>query len=170
MLAMKAIKPQRMRDDRLRLALLNATRRAGTAIRRDFAKTTATWEHKPTFEEIISLTGPGPVIVVGTDDKIYRYVNDGTRPHPIFAGIYTGKSNKKALRFAPGSQPKTQPRVIGSTPGAPGSGVVMTPYVQHPGTKAREFDEEIARIWKIKFKRWMEDAMREAAKESGHGG
>jgi len=157
-----------MKDAALRLRLLNEVRKAGRAVKKDFEKTTKTWRHKPKFEVLVSLTGPGPVLLVGTDDKIYRYVDEGTRPHLIWAGIYTGKSRKRLLVFNSGFEPKTQPRVIGSSAGAVFGAKVMRPYVQHPGTEAREFDKTIQRMWESKFKRRMEAAMRQAAKDSGH--
>jgi len=164
----KEIKPPRLKDDALRLELLNAMRAAGTQIKKDFEKTTATWKRKPKFEMLISLTGPGPVVLVDTDDEIYGYVSGGTKPHPIFAGIYTGKSNKKALAFPRISSPKTYPGHIGSMKG--GSwGKVVRPYVNHPGTKARKFDEVIQKRRQKWFKGEMEKAMKKAAKSSGYG-
>jgi len=169
MIVLKEIKPKRLKDETMRLELLNAMRKAGTEIRKDFAKTTATWQHKPKFEIVVSLTGPGPVVLVGTDDKIYRFVDEGTRPHLIQAGIYTGKSTKKVLAFPGVSRPKTTPRVIGSGTGFKGGDRIMRPYVHHPGTEAREFDVTIRKMWESKFKQRMEEAMRKAAAKSGHG-
>lgn len=170
MIVMKSIKPQRMKDKAFRFGMLNAMRRAGTAVRKDFKKTTATWEHKVVFEQSVSLAGPGPVLMVWTEDQIYKWVNDGTRPHEIWAGIYTGKSDKRALAFPSQSTPKTQPRLLGSGPGGSGGELLFRPYVNHPGTEAREFDEIIQAMWETKFKRQMEQAMSEAARKSGHGG
>ena len=164
----KEIKPSRLKIDALRLTLLNEMRKAGTAIKQDFEKTTATWSKKPRFEVQISLVG-GPTVLVGTDDEIYGYVDRGTEPHEIWAGFYTGKSNKKTLAFASSSTPKTKPGVIRSFPGSRGKIDVFVPYVaKHPGTKARGFSKEIAKQWKPKFKRRMEKAMAQAAKASGH--
>ena len=170
MIVMKSIKPARLKSDAFRLEMLNEMRKAGTEIKKDFAKTTATWEHKPKFEVLVSLTGPGPVVLVGTDDKVYRYVSEGTRKnYPIWAGIYTGKSNKKVLAFRGTFRAKTVPRVLGSGPGFKGGALVLRPYVIHPGIKAREFDVMIQKMWEAKFKRCMEAAMVRAAAKSGHG-
>jgi hypothetical protein len=165
----KGIKPQKLKTADLRLSLLNEMRKVGTEIKKDFEKTTATWQHKPKFETVVSLMQPGPTVLVGTDDEIYGYVSKGTKPHPIFAGIYTGKSNKKALAFPSKFSPKTRPGVIGSTAGSRGGDMVVRPYVQHPGTKPRNFEEAIEKIWKKKFKKRMEAAMREVAQKSGYG-
>jgi hypothetical protein len=176
MIVAKAIKPKRLKDDAMRLTLLNRMRRVGTAIRKDFAETTKTWDHEVVFEQLISLTGPGPVVIVDTDDQIYHWVNDGTGEHgphhqsyEIWAGAYTGKSDKKSLAFPSMSVPKTTPNVIGSGPGSSGGDTVFRPFVVHPGIEPRNFDKIIQKKWEPKFKSEMEDAMRQAVKASGHG-
>ena len=167
-LVFKEIKAKRLKVDAFRLHLLNEMRKVGTEIKADFEKTTATWEHKPKFTVDVSLTRPGPQVMVGTDDEIYGYVSGGTKPHDIFAGIFTGKSRKRALAFPASSTPKTRPGQIGSWPGSRGGDTVVRPYVRHPGTKPRKFEEAIAKKWKPKFKRRMEAAMKQAVQKSGH--
>ena len=164
----KVIKPARLKEDVLRLKLLNGMRSAGRGIRRDFQKTTEYWKHKVLFELIISLTGPGPFVIVETDDEIYNWVVKGTEPHEIWAGAYTGKSDKTMLFFSSQFVPKTQPGIIGSNPGFVGERDTLTPMVNHPGTEPRNFDKIIQKDWEPKFKRQMETAMREAAQASGH--
>ncbi len=164
----KEIKPSRLKVDAMRLELLNAMRKVGTDVKKDYEKTTKTWKHKPEFEVSVSLKPPGPTLIVETDDEIYGYVDKGTKPHLIFAGIYTGKSNKKALAFPSKFGAKTRPGVIGSSAGSSGGPTVLRPYVEHPGTKPRGFEEAIAKIWTPKYKRRMEAAMRKAARASGH--
>ena len=164
----KVIKPARLKEDALRLKLLNAMRKGGRGIRRDFQKTTEHWKHDVQFDLEISLTLPGPFVLVATDDEIYGYVNNGTEEHLIWAGIYTGKSDKTTLFFSSQFVPKTRPGVIGSNPGFVGERDTHTPYVEHPGTEARNFDKIIQKTWEPKFKRLMEGAMRDAAHASGH--
>ena len=164
----KEIKPSRLKVDAMRLELLNEMRKVATQVKKDYEKTTKTWKHKPKFDVNISLKPPGPVLIVETDDEIYRYVDKGTKPHLIFAGIYTGKSDKKVLAFGSKFGAKTKPGVIGSSAGSSGGKTVLRPYVQHPGTKPRKFEEAITKIWTPKYKRQMEKAMGKAAKASGH--
>ena len=166
-LVFKIIKPQRLKVDAMRLALLNPMRKVGTGIKADYEKTVSTWKNKPKFDMQISLS-PVPQTEVSTVDEIYRYVDQGTRPHLIWAGIYTGKSNKKVLAFSGKSTPKTTPGVIGSSGGSRGTVDTFRPYVEHPGGKARNFSKEIEKIWQPKFKRAMEGAMSKVAKASGH--
>ena len=178
-IVIKEIKPQRFNDRAFKKAIQDAAKEAAKGMEKDFKKTTATWQHKVTFTKIVSVM-PDVEILVGTDDQIYTYVNDGTglygpkkKKYPIFAGIYTGKSNKKALSFqwgGPGSyRAKTSPGKIGSTAGGPSGPMVAFPYVEHPGIKPRKFDITIQEKWESRFKRQMEKAMSKAAKASGHG-
>lgn len=172
-LVIKQIKPKRFNDKAFRASLLGGMTKTKNDILKDFQKTTATWKHKVTFEAALSQSLGGASVHVITTDEIYNYVNNGTEPHPIFAGQYTGLSNKKALSFRWGGKgsykAKTKPRYIGSLPGGATGPRVARPYVQHPGTKARKFDEMIAKKWQPMFKRRMEQQMSKAAKASGHG-
>lgn len=161
-LVYKVIKPSRLKEDALRLTLLNEIRKVGTQIKADFEKTTASWDHKVAFEEQVSLAG-GPQVEIYTTDKIYGYVDQGTRPHAI------RPVRAKALRFQSGYKAKTAPGVIGSGAGGPFGDTVFSKGVQHPGNAPRGFSKEIEKIWTPRFKRAMEKAMSQAAKASGHG-
>jgi hypothetical protein len=159
----KTIKPKRLKEKEMRLELLNAMRKAGKDIEKDFKATVKTWKHKPKFETAVSLAGNGPSVLVGTDDEIYRYVDEGTKPHIIKPKRAT------ALRFQGGYQAKTSPGVIGSGAGGASGGIFFSRRgVRHPGTKARKFSEAIEKKWRRPFKSRMEDAMSKAAKKSGH--
>ena len=163
----KLIKPKALNKKGMRLALLNGIRKQGTAIKKEFEKTTATWKKPIKFEQITSLRGPGPELLVFTDNEIYGSVNAGTRPPPLVPRRAT------ALAFQWGgtgsSTPKTTPRVIGSTAGGPSGPMVVVGAVwDHPGTEGRHFDEEIEKLMQPRFKRAMVKAMSDARKKSGH--
>lgn len=158
----KVIKPSRLREDAMRLALLNGMRRMGTKIKQDFEKTVATWKNKPKFEVLVSLTKPGPTVVVDTNDPIYRYVSEGTKPHVILP------KRAKALAFKGTYTAKTVPGVIESRAGGSGGADVFSQGVLHPGTKPRRFQKLIADKWRKAFRSEMEQVMREVRKESGH--
>lgn len=168
MIVTKAIKPARLKDDAMRLALLNGMRKFGTQVKKEYEKTTETWEHKPKFDYEISLDSQGPTLVAGVSSggkaaEIYRYVNEGTRPHVILPkGVHP-------LAFQIGYNAKTSPGLISSKAGGSYGEVVYARGVMHPGTEPRNFDEAIAKQMQPRFKRAMEDAMRDAAKASGHG-
>ncbi len=161
-LAWKTIKPARLKDKSLRITLINKARKIGNAMKRDFLETTKTWEHKVEFSIDVSTKGQGPAVLVGTDDEIYGYVNDGTPPH-IIRPVHA-----KMLRFATGYAAKTSPGVLASGSGGASGSIAYAKIVHHPGTKARNFDKVIADKWQSRFKSEMEDALREFRKESGH--
>lgn len=106
----------------------------------DFKKTTRTWDTKVLFEQVkAARNGPDLEGAAGTDNKIYLFVTRGTRAHLI------APKDKSALRFMTVYTPKTSVRVIGSHRGGSSGGWVSTKEpVKHPGTQAREFEEEIA--------------------------
>ena len=163
----KLIKPSTLKVDAIRLALLNGIRKQATEIKKEFEKTTATWKTDVEFEEIVGMKGPGPELLVFTDNEIYGYVNNGTEPHPIPI------RKPGPLHFQWGGKgsytPKTTPRVIGSKSGGPsGPMVTFARIIEHPGNKARHFDEEIEKKTRPRFKRAMEKAMSDARKKSGH--
>lgn len=167
---LKQIKAARFKDDGIKRAVRAAIERSVSRLLKDFESTVETWEHKPKFRRDTSYADPeGPFVMVSTDDKVYAYVNNGTKPHEIWAGAYTGKSDKRVLAFPSAFQAKTEPRVIGSGPGMKGDVDTFRAHVHHPGTEAREFTRLIEEKWSPWFKKQMEQAMREGAKASGHG-
>lgn len=148
---LKVIIPKSLAMDPKRMirAIENGLDGSAKAALIDFQVTVQTWTNKPDFEISAS---PGQR-TIGTDDEIYGYVNDGTRPHIIRA------KNGKALSFGVPSSPKTKVRVIGSSGGSRGSTQVARAYVNHPGTEAREFDEVIAEKWRELLPRTMQRAI-----------
>lgn len=178
MIAFKSIKPgTKFKSSVFRQRTQAAAEHMAPKIQDDFEKTTATWKNKPKFKTEVRVgraaggdlakkvigTATGVSLEVSTDDPIYGFVDEGTKPHPIVA--------KKAARlfYRKGSKPKTLPRVIGSGAGAPGTTVGRPQAVQHPGTKAREFSVVIQKKWQPLFYRAMQAALEQAAGESGHG-
>ena len=173
MIVWKHIRPKRLREAAFREALLEEMQRTGEDIKRDFQKTTATWDHEVEFEVLMSLRGGlrGALtkggtflsVLVVTDDRIYGYVNDGTEEHIIVP------KDAKLLRFRPFYIPKTQPGLIRSISGGAFGNEVFSEGVVHPGTEARKFDKTLEKKWEKPFKRRMEKAMKRGAKRCGHG-
>lgn len=161
-LVWKVIKPKRMRDDRLRLELLNAMGKVGTAMKKDYERTVRTWNEKPEFETVESLKG-GPTLLVGTDDVVYKYVDEGTKAHIIRA------KNAPRLAFPSVYRAKTDPGKLDAHAGGPSGDTVFAVQVQHPGTEPRDFTKIIQEKWEPKFREAMQQAMVRAARESGHG-
>ena len=165
-LVFKEIKPEKLNDAAMWYELQAAILKVADEMEDDFKKTTETWEHPVKFEKITDVS-ENMSILVGTDDEIYGYVDKGTRPHKIYPKRQGGK-----LYFKWGGsgsyRAKTTPNVIGSQGGGSSGDMVAFPYVNHPGTKARNFDKIIQKKWQVRFKRRMEDAMKRAAEKSGH--
>lgn len=111
---------------------------------REFRRTTTTWKHKPKFESMQEITGNTLDLIVGTDDAIYNYVDQGTRPHII------RKRGNRPLLFRLGYRAKTTPGIIGSKAGGPYGDVMRMREVHHPGTRARNFGEMIQRYMGVK--------------------
>jgi len=114
-------------------------------------KTTTTWDTKVNF--YIRKTKFGRSI--GTRSNIWKYVDQGTRPHVIQA------RRAPNLKFrAGGFRAKTRPNTITSSGGARGGNWVTKRSVRHPGTAARNFSEaigkraekELAKALRKKFK------------------
>lgn len=112
-------------------ALAIAVRNEGKLIQRDFDATVRTWKHKPKF--VVNLTERS--VSVGTDDKVYSYVDEGTPPHII------RPKRARSLRFyAGGFRAKTTPNNLYAQKGQTANqNLTYSQGVRHPGTEARHF-------------------------------
>ena len=144
----KAIKPKKMRIDAIRIELEKAVTWEGDAIRKGYEKTTRTWRHKPTFEVIPEVTNDRVEVLVGTDDKIYKFIDEGTKV--------------RYATMSPDWISKTTPRVIGSGAGR-GRVLFVRKDRPRPGIEAREFSKIIEKQRKKPFQRAMQEAMKKGA-------
>src|SRR4030042_6033975 len=95
----KQIKPKRLKVEAMRLALLSGIHEVEREVKKDVHSITDPWTHKVTWDVQISLKG-GPTILIGSDDQILRWLNDGTPAHAI-----PKKKNAKILKYQPGFTP-----------------------------------------------------------------
>lgn len=119
-------------------AIQDALDEEAKEVLKDYDRTTATWTRKPTFKvRQASLQA----IDIFTDNEIYGYVNDGTKPHVIRA------KNAPTLAFnTVGFQPKTKVGRLTAKAGSKAKPPKAFPVqVNHPGTKGRDFDELITK-------------------------
>lgn len=132
-------------------AVTNTVAAAGKAVRVDFKVTTKTWKTQVDF----AIDAPTPYVRrVYTTNRIYIFVNYGTKPHWI------RPRNKKVLAWKGGGRPKSKPGAIKSNKGSRGRGVtVFARAVRHPGTKARDFDQVIVKKWQEQFPLIMQRAI-----------
>lgn len=133
-LKIEAIKPTKMIPGEVyEKAMQKAVYKAAGLILRDLESTTRTWKNKPTFDVTITEQGGNYGVTAGTDDEVYGYVNDGTKPHMI------RPRRARYLRFSSGYRSKTRPQIIGSQNGGSFGDDIFSRGVNHPGTKARNF-------------------------------
>lgn len=118
-------------------ALRDAGKQIEREMLRDFRRTTDTWQHKPEFQSMVDVSGANVTVLVGTDDPIYKFVDQGTRAHII------EPKRARALAFQGRYTPKTMPRVLASVAGGSSGKTVFRRFVIHPGTKPRHFTDEI---------------------------
>jgi len=156
-IVVKGIKPQRLRVASAVAEVKKALQAEAAKIKREYARTTATWRRKPKFKQLTAL-GANAEVLVGTDDKIYNYVDLGTRPHYILP------RRVRRLRFRTGYAAKTTPGYIGSYPGGAFGDYRYARRVRHPGTKARGFT---ARIQEMRHRPFRERIMQAIRKGVG---
>lgn len=123
---------------------------------RDYAATTETWETPVEFDFEVDTTGEEFTAIVGTDNQIYEWVNNGTGSaagnradwYPILP------RNAKALAYQSQFTPKTQPGVLKARDGGKRGPVdVFRSVSYHPGIEPRGFDETITAKWQPLFAR-----------------
>lgn len=149
----KRLKPDRPLFDerRFRAVVENAGEMAAKAILIDYRVTHQTWKTNPAFR--IERKGPFEWHIF-TENAIYGYVSDGTRPHQI-----RPKNPAGVLRFQTGYTAKTTPRVIMSRQGGASGPTVTAKVVNHPGFPGREFPDVITEKWDREFPKQVAQAM-----------
>jgi hypothetical protein len=99
--------------------------RVGQEIKDDFMDTTLGWKHRVVFTVVTAMTPKTIGCTVSTDDKIYGYLSNGTKRHSIRA------TNAQSLRWT-----------------SPTGEKVFRMYSHHPGIKARNYAQKIARKYR----------------------
>lgn len=136
--------------------LRGAVDKARKPIEEDLNAVTETWNHKVKFKVRWNTAGNNIEMTITTNDKVFIYVNDGTRPHVIqprtarrlvFQSGYTAKSTVGSLRSRRGG--KSGPTVYAK-------------LVHHPGNEARKFDELVAKKHKNLLQKEVDAAIKKA--------
>lgn len=158
MILFKEIKPKRLQDKAMNAALKRELEAISKDILFDFEATTWSWKHKVKFQRLVSVGPNSTDILVGTDDEIYGYVDQGTKRHFVAPKV------APALAWRTGYQSKTVVGKMVAREGGSFGGFAFDAkghYVS--GIKARRFTKQIQKSWEKKFKSRMERAMKEAA-------
>ena len=164
----KVIKPKPFNDKAMRDYGRSHVAGEGEKMLNLFKDTVKTWEHKVVFKLEMKVVGVGTLgakemtTEVTTDDEIYRYVDQGTKPH-IIRPKYA-----KRLAFPSIFSPKSRPRSLKAEAGSRGPVDTFRQEVHHPGTEARDFTKEIKALVSVTFRKAMTATMAGMAKVSGH--
>lgn len=142
----------------LNRALRGAVDSARKPIEADLKAVTGTWKTKVRFRTRFNNEGGNLVVSIVTRNKIFIYVDQGTRPHIIQA------KNAPYLSFRTGGFiPKTYPGKLLSGSGQKATGgFVKTQSVNHPGTEPRYFSANIAQKHKKTLVAALKAAIRKA--------
>jgi len=153
----RAIIPKSMFNAKsMATVVTNTMNAAAHGARVDFRVTTRTWKTEVDFK-IDNVT---PYVRrIYTTNRIYIFVNFGTKPHVI------RPKNKKILAWKGGGRAKSRVRKIKSNKGRAGRGsTIFARVVHHPGTEPRAFDEEIVAKWQKQLPELMQRAIDSAIK------
>jgi hypothetical protein len=139
-LSLKAITPKHLPSSKEYAKVIKAAvMKSARLVERDYEATTRTWssKNKPRFDVTVDESGGDYSITAGTDSLLYKWTDEGTKPHII------RPRRSKFLRFRVGGRAKTTPNVIGSQAGSRGDSWRTADFVLHPGTRARNFTKRI---------------------------
>lgn len=138
--------------EKLMGAVEDALDKAAAEVKHEFELTVSSWDTVVRFN-VLSRKGEREI---RTNNKIYFWVNDGTKKHVI------RPKNAKMLVFMLGGAPKTKPGYVGSGPGRIGPVLAFAMKVFHPGTKPRRFNKVIKQQWLYKLPRLLQKAINDA--------
>ena len=165
---MKAVESPVFETGYLYKALDEALAKFAKLVHIEFGRTTRTWEEDVVFE-IVYEPGIKPfrtrtrTAVVGfavrTANKIWNWVDAGTKPHGIDA------KNAPFLVFGWPSRPKTRPGSTESGESWTGPNVARLTHVDHPGTEPRKFGEQIRDKLEATYSRMMRRAWLKGTEE-----
>lgn len=162
-ITLKEIKPTRLKVE----AINDEIRKEADAVSKDMLLdaelTTWTWDHDVKFDRVVEVMPDGVLIEVSTQDRIWRYVDEGTKAH-----IITPKM-AKVLRFPGTYTAKTVPGVMTARAGGASGPDVFAKVVRHPGTKPRNFSKELTKRWQPRSAKRLQQAIDRGIKRSGHG-
>jgi len=107
-ISFKAIKPQRLKVDGIRLELLNELRKEGKDHRKSLDKTTSSWSgEKPKMESVISLTGKDATVIsgpTGSGSDKWLYLDEGTKIRwALMSGDWKSKTKSGTFKSGRGA-------------------------------------------------------------------
>lgn len=124
-----------------------AARESEAAIKKNFQDAVRLWRKPPVFRGYVRISGDKIYISVGTADEIFKFVDQGTKPHII------RPKNAKMLHWVD-----------------KGGEDHFAKEVNHPGFEGRHISDQIEEDWGSGglMAEHFEDHLRIAVKKSGH--
>jgi len=148
----------------------------------EFRKTTKGWKTRVDWFASMKEQGSATIVDITTDSDIYRYVDEGTKPHDIapkkakslaFPSIFVPKTRPGSLEVGPGRDVSWEVKISRFRERRTGrfaaGKMIFRAHVHHPGTKARDFTGQIRKKMEPVLVKDMQKAMDEGARRSGHG-
>lgn len=125
---------------------LKAARQMEIDVKAEFEAATSKWKNRPAFRGYVRVDARGILVSVGTQNEIFKYVDEGTVPHII------RPKNAKMLHWV-----------------SAGGEDVFAKEVHHPGNKPADITKNITEIWEDGLMyEYFEDALIDAVMQSGH--
>jgi hypothetical protein len=108
-----------------------AAEEAGKEAVRLYKTATRTWNNQPAFEALTEASASKIEVLVGTDDKVFKYVDEGTSVRrAVMSADWVSKSTPGSLKAGKGR----------------GMVVFISKKISRPGIEARRFTENIKRV------------------------
>lgn len=77
------IKPELLKYKVFRNSFFNAASEMAEDVKREFEDSTSKWKDKPAFKSSVKASSDNIEINVGTENLIFKFVDEGTAPHII---------------------------------------------------------------------------------------
>lgn len=165
----KPIKPNNLKVDDVRLAILNALRKEGTVEKKMLEGTTKYWEgEKPRFTSEVSLAGGDAQLLVGVGGSVeaaqkWIHVNDGTK-----GGYWVYPRKARALRFQPGYTAGSTPNTLKVKPARRyGEFIYRKAAFIKKGIEARNWTIVVLEERYVPFRKAMNDALEAGLRKGG---
>lgn len=119
-------------------------RKWAAIFREEYNHTTASWKQRPIFTVRYKSTPEGEEATISTGSDVYRFLHDGTKVRwAVMSNPFSPKTHHRILSSSPGSGgPILRGRKAMAAHG------IQTPM---PGIKAREWTQEILRLFETRF-------------------
>jgi hypothetical protein len=159
----KKISPSSFNDKAIYASLVSGMNDVVDEANDVFQSTVKDFSSKPNFEKNVKTESNKISGSVLTDDENYRRLNYGTRPHVIRPRRPGGM-----LVFRVPFKSKTTLTRLPSRAGSRGNNVIFARKVNHPGFKARKYEDRVTSKMKKPFNKIMNASLNTGAKKSGH--